>query len=128
MYIISINLYDILILNIFIFKKKSRLKYMITGLIIYCSGEIEPIEYDDKYFIIYNTELKINDLSVNYCIHMECYNHIANYLINQYNIINNIINNIYGNVYIFKLNDLDEFISFSNDEIKYIMNQFTGVL
>ena len=46
---------------------------MITGLIIYCSGEIEPIEYDDKYFIIYNTELKINDLSFYYCMHMEMY-------------------------------------------------------
>ena len=101
---------------------------MITGLIIYCSGEIEPIEYDDKYFIIYNTEIKINDLSFNYCMHMDCYNHIANYLINQYNITNNIINNIYGDVYIFKLNELDEFISFNNDEIKYIMNQFTDVL
>ena len=75
---------------------------MITGLIIYCSGEIEPIEYDDKIFTIYNTEIKINNLSFNYCMHMDCYN--------------------------FKLNDLDEFISFNNDEIKYIMNQFTGVL
>ena len=101
---------------------------MITGLIMYCTGEIEPIEYNDKLFKIYNTELKINDLSFNYCMHMDCYNHIANYLINQYNITNNIINNIYGDVYIFKLNELDEFISFNNDEIKYIMNQFTDVL
>ena len=101
---------------------------MITGLIMYCTGEIEPIEYNDKLFKIYNTELKINDLSFNYCMHMDCYNHIANYLINQCNITNNIINNIYGDVYIFKLNELDEFISFNNDEIKYILNQFTGVL
>ena len=61
-------------------------------------------------------------------MHIDCYNHIANYLINQYNITNNIINNIYGDVYIFKLNELDEFISFNNDEIKHIINQFTGVL
>jgi len=101
---------------------------MMTGLIMYCTGEIEPIEYNDNIFKIYNTELKINDLSFNYCMHMDCYNHIANYLINQYNITNNIINNIYGDVYIFKLDELDEFISFNNDEIKYIMNQFTGEL
>ena len=73
-------------------------------------------------YLQYNTEIKINGLSFNYCMHM------ANYLINQCNITNNIINSIYGDVYIFKLNDLDEFISFNNDEIKYIMNQFTGVL
>ena len=101
---------------------------MITGLNIYCSGEIEPIEYDDKYFIIYNTEIKINGLSFNYCMHMDCYNYITNYLINQCNNTNNIINNIYGDVYIFKLNELDEFISFNNNEIKYIIDQFTGVL
>ena len=29
---------------------------------------------------------------------------------------------------IFKLNELDEFISFNNNEIKHIINQFTGVL
>ena len=101
---------------------------MITGLIMYCTGEIEPIEYDNKIFTIYNTEIKINGLSFNYCMHMDCYNYITNYFINQCNNTNNIINNIYGDVYIFKLNELDEFISFNNDEIKYIMNQFTGVL
>ena len=95
---------------------------------MYCSGEIGSIEYDDKIFTIYNTELKINGLSFNYCMQMDCYNYITNYFISQCNNTNNIINNIYGDVYIFKLNDLDEFISFNNDEIKYIMNQFTGVL
>ena len=101
---------------------------MITGLIIYCSNEIEPIEYNDKIFTIYNTEIKINGLSFNYCMHMDCYNYITNYFINQCYTTNNIINNIYGDVFIFKLNELDEFISFNNDEIKYIIDQFSGVL
>ena len=56
---------------------------MITGLIIYSTGEIEPIEYNDNFFTIHNTEFKINGLSFNYCANMEYYNYIANYFINQ---------------------------------------------
>jgi hypothetical protein len=96
---------------------------MIIGIFVYSTGEIKPIEYNDKYFTIYNTKIQINGFLFNYC-----YNYIANYLFNQCNNINKIINNIYGNVYIFKLNDLNEFITFNNNEMKHIINQFTCVL
>ena len=58
---------------------------MITGLIIYSTAEIGPIEYNDNFFTIYITELKINGFSFYYCKHMDCYNYIANYFINRYN-------------------------------------------
>ena len=35
---------------------------------------------------------------------------------------------MYGDVYIFKLNEFNEFINFNNDEMKHIIDQFTGVL
>ena len=86
------------------------------------------LEYSDNFFTIYNAELKINGFSLNYCMHKQCYNYIANYFINQCNNKNNIINTIYGDVYIFKLHDLNEFITFNNNEIKHIIDQFSSVL
>ena len=57
---------------------------------------------NSKILTIYITELlKIHVLSLNYCIHMDGYNYIANYLINQFNTTNTIINNIYGDVYVY---------------------------
>ena len=47
---------------------------MISGIIIYATGEVELINYSDDIFTIYNSELHIDNLSFNYCSCMDVFN------------------------------------------------------
>ena len=93
-------------------------------LIIYATGEIEITKYCDGIFKFYNS-IDVNNLCLNYCEHMNTYcilyNYTANYLINILNNTTNFLNNICGDVYMFKVDENRRIISFSNDEVKDIM-------
>ena len=91
------------------------------GLIIYATGEVEIIKYNDNIFKFYNIQLYINELCFIYCKHMGTYNYTANYLINIMNNKINIVNDICGDVYIFKVDENKKIITFNNDEVKDIM-------
>ena len=72
---------------------------MITGIIIYATGELEIVKYNvNNIFKFYNIQLYSNDLCFIYCEHMDTYNYMANYLINTLNNTTNIVNNKCGNV------------------------------
>ena len=115
---------------------------MISGIIIYATGEVEFITmgvqppypgfkrdtpfYSDDIFTIYNSELHIDNLSFNYCSCMDVFNNVANSFINILKQTENIIYNIYGDVYIFKMDERNNFITFNSDELKHIINTITG--
>ena len=97
---------------------------MITGLIIYASGEVELIKYSDDFFKFYNSQLYINGICFIYCKHMDVYNYTANCLINTMNNTTNILNNICGDVYVFKVDENKKIVNFSKEDIEQIMQLF----
>ena len=95
---------------------------MITGLIIYATGEVEIVKYNvNNIFKFYNSQLYINDLCFIYCKHMDTYNYTANYLINILNNTTNIVNNICGNVYVLKIDENNNIVNFNQEQIEEIM-------
>ena len=95
---------------------------MITGIIIYATGELEIIKYNvNNIFKFYNSQLYINGFCFIYCNNMDTYNYMANYLINTLNNTTNIVNNICGNVYILKIDKNNKIINFNQEQIEEIM-------
>ena len=95
---------------------------MITGLIIYATGEVEIVKYNvNNIFKFYNSQLYINGLCFIYCEHMDTYNYMANYLINTLNNTTNIVNNICGNVYVLKIDENNNIVNFNQEQIEEIM-------
>ena len=97
---------------------------MITGIIIYATGEVEIVKYNvNNIFKFYNSQLYINDLCFIYCKHLDTYNYMVNSLINTLNNTTNIVNNICGNLYVLKVDENNKIVLFSMDEVKDIMQK-----
>ena len=100
---------------------------MITGIIIYSTGEVEIIKYNvNNIFKFYNKQLYMNNLCLICCEHMHVYNYTANYLINTMNNTTNIINNICGDVYVLKVDENDKIVNFNKEQIEEIMQLFVN--